>query len=185
MRTNTVVLENAGGNAVLRELGVIFGASLFIAVLAQAAVPLPFTPVPFTLQTLGLYLAAAVLGPKRGTMAVAAYLAEGAAGLPVFAAGGFGPACLVGPAGGYLLGFVPAAFIIGLTGAKSGRLAACVSFACGAAALYCAGLVQLGHFVPAGLLLKAGLWSFLPGEIIKIGMAVAIWPGLRKLAGRI
>src|SRR5512132_4009477 len=89
------------------------GASLAIALAAQVAVPLPFTPVPLTLQTLAVLLASAALGMRRGALAVALYLAEGLAGLPVFASFSSGPAPFLGPTGGYLVGFLPAAAIVG------------------------------------------------------------------------
>ncbi|WP_107841711.1 biotin transporter BioY [Metasolibacillus meyeri] len=87
------------------------GAAI-IAMLAQVAIPVP--PVPFTGQTLAIGLVATILGPRLGTLAVAVYLLLGAVGLPVFAnfSGGF--AKLVGPTGGYLIGFLPAAYLTGL-----------------------------------------------------------------------
>ncbi|HOX23970.1 MAG TPA: biotin transporter BioY, partial [Elusimicrobiales bacterium] len=94
----------------LKSVVSILGASIFIAMLAKLSLPLPFTPVPVTLQTLGVYLVAAALGPRKAFLAVLTYLAQGFAGLPVFAQGTLpGIAALLGPTGGYLIGFLPAA----------------------------------------------------------------------------
>ena len=92
----------------------VAGFSLLVALSAQVAIPLPFTPVPVTLQTLMVLATGALLGSRRGAAAILLYIAEGAAGLPVFAMGRSGPAHLAGPLGGYLLGFVAAAFLAGL-----------------------------------------------------------------------
>lgn len=183
MNASTNVLHAANVNSTLRETAAAGAASLFIALLAQVTIPLPFTPVPFTLQTLGIYLAAAALGPRLGALSVIAYLAEGAAGLPVFSAGAAGFFALLGPTGGYLLGFVPAAFVTGLFfsgGRTAGAVRSCAAFAAGAAVFYCAGLLQLSHFVPQSSVLKCGLIPFLPGEAVKIALAARAAPFARK-----
>ncbi len=77
------------------------------------AIQLPFSPVPITGQTMAVLLVGALLGSRRGALAVLAYIAEGLAGLPVFAGGAAGLARLFGPTGGYLVGFVAAAFLVG------------------------------------------------------------------------
>lgn len=100
-------------NALLRDTSLVLGASGFIALCAQIAIPLPWTPVPMTGQTFGVLLAGALLGSRRGTLACLAYLAEGAAGLPVFAGGMSGWLPFVGPTGGYLAAFPLAAFLVG------------------------------------------------------------------------
>ena len=94
----------------LHELLIIITASLFIALTAQIRIPL--WPVPVTGQTFGILLVAGILGKWRGIMAVIAYLCEGALGLPVFAGGG-SVLSFIGPTGGYLLGFIFAAFVVG------------------------------------------------------------------------
>src|SRR5215207_6232521 len=90
-------------------LVVLFSA--FVALTAQVEIPL--RPVPITLQTLGVLFTGAVLGSRRGAVALLLYLAEGAVGLPVFAGGASGVAYMLGPTGGYLVGFVPAAAVVG------------------------------------------------------------------------
>jgi len=90
------------------------GAVAALALAARIQFPLPGTPVPQSLQTLAVVLAGAFLGPRLGALALGAYLTLGAAGLPLFARGGAGVSTLLGPTGGFLLGFVPAAVAAGL-----------------------------------------------------------------------
>src|SRR3989339_1476470 len=95
--------------------GMVF-AALFAALTAAVAwfkIPLPFTPVPITLQTLVVLLSGAMLGSTYGTLAMILYVVVGALGLPVFAGGGSGIGALLGPTGGYLFSYFIAAFFIG------------------------------------------------------------------------
>lgn len=84
-----------------------------IAVLSFISIPLPFSPVPITLQTLGVMLSGLLLGPQLGSISVGLYLIAGTLGLPIFAGGAAGIGVLMGPSGGYLLGFLPGAWMIG------------------------------------------------------------------------
>jgi biotin transport system substrate-specific component len=98
----------------LIRAAMVVAASLFVAVCAHIAVPLPFTPVPFTLQPFAVILVGMLLGPGAGFAAMAVYLAEGTAGLPVFTPAGLpGVARLIGPTGGYLFAYPLAAAIAG------------------------------------------------------------------------
>ena len=92
--------------AVAYDAALVLGGSLIVALGAQIAVRLPFSPVPITLQTLAVLMVGALLGSRRGALSLLAYLAQGLAGLPVFAGGASGLAHAVGPTGGYLIGFV-------------------------------------------------------------------------------
>ena len=98
----------------LQNALLVLGGSLLVALCAQVSLPLPFSPVPITGQTFAVLLLGAALGPLRAAAALVLYLAEGAAGLPVFAPGGLpGAARFLGPTGGYLLAFPLAAFLVG------------------------------------------------------------------------
>ncbi|MDQ2691974.1 MAG: biotin transporter BioY, partial [Chloroflexota bacterium] len=97
----------------LRDLILISFGAIFMAVLAQLKIALPFTPVPLTGQTFAVLLVGATLGAKRGTASILLYIALGALGLPVFAGGASGLAYLSGATLGYLVGFVIAAYVIG------------------------------------------------------------------------
>src|SRR5882724_10036460 len=97
-----------------KQAGIVIGASLVVALCARVTVPLPFTPVPLTLQNFGVLLVGLLLGSKRGFAALALYLLEGASGLPVFSpAGPGGIAHILGPTGGFLMAYPLAAFICG------------------------------------------------------------------------
>src|SRR4030081_633119 len=96
------------------QIALVVGASLFVALCAQVTLPLPFTPVPLTLQNFGVLLVGLTLGSRRGFAALVLYLAEGAVGMPVFnPAGPGGVAQLLGPTGGFLLAYP---FVAGLAG---------------------------------------------------------------------
>src|SRR5579875_3097924 len=152
-------------------------ATLVVAVAAHIAFPLPFTPVPFTLQPLAVLGVGLFLGPLDGTLAMLAYLAEGAAGLPVFSpiAGLGGLAQLIGPTGGFLLAYPFVAFVCGwgsrLLKAHTGPfLAAAIACTLATVLLFLSGagwLAHLGHLTPAAVW-TAAIAPFLPGEAIKI-----------------
>jgi biotin transport system substrate-specific component len=150
-----------------------------MAGLAQLAIPLPFTPVPITGQTLGLLLVGAALGSRRGAASMALYLAEGAAGLPFFAGGAGGLHVLLGPGGGYLVGFLPAAFCVGLLAERGFDRrfgSAVLAFCLGELIVYLHGVPWLALFVGADRALAAGFWPFLPGAVVKAVAAGAILP---------
>ena len=141
---------------------------------AQIAIPLPWTPVPVTLQPLMVILAGAVLGPRLGALAMAAYVTVGALGAPVFSNGGGGLGWLFGPTGGYLLAAPAAAF---MTGAISGRETQAwrllLGLSAGVLAMYTGGVLQLMAFTGQnlGAALTVGAVPFLVGDLTKIGFA--------------
>ncbi len=162
-------------------------ASLFIAVCAQIEIPLPFTPVPVTGQTLGVLYAGALLGARRGAAAVALYLLEGASGLPVFAGGAGGAAKFMGPTGGYLLGFPLGAYATGLLAERGWDrtpLKAFFMMLAGSLPIFACGLVGLSRFVPADALLVSGLLPFVPGDILKAAASAGLLPAGWKLFGK-
>jgi biotin transport system substrate-specific component len=164
-------------------LKVLFATSI-LTISAKISIPFPF--VPLTGQTLGVLVIALSFGAKIATSAVALYIFEGVAGLPVFAESSFGLAVLLGSSGGYLFGFLVAAFFIGYHADKgcltsfSKTLLATLG---GMAIIYAFGLAQLALFVPANKVLIFGLYPFLLGEIVKIALATLIIPQFRKHFG--
>ncbi len=163
-------------------------ASAIIALCARVQIPLPFTPVPVSGATLGLLLVAAALGARRGAAAAALYLLEGGAGLPVFAGGAAGAAILLGPTGGYLLGFPVAAAVCGALAERGWDRTPARAFAAmliSGAPIFALGLLGLSRFAPARTLLLQGLWPFLPGEIVKCAAAAGLLPlGWRLFGAR-
>lgn len=96
-----------------KKLAAAFAMAALTGLAAQIRIPLPFTPVPLTGQVFAVLLSGILLGGRFGAVSQLIYIAAGVAGLPVFAGLTFGPAVLLGPTGGYILGFVPAAYVAG------------------------------------------------------------------------
>jgi biotin transport system substrate-specific component len=174
-------------SALLYDAALVLAGSLLIALSAQVAIPLPFSPVPVTGQTMAVLLVGALLGSRRGSLAVLVYIAQGLAGLPVFAGGAAGPARLLGPTGGYLVGFVLAAYLVGLLAERGwdrrvGTTAA--AMALGNVVIYAVGALWLAVFV-GGLVpaLTAGVLPFIPGDLVKIAAAALLLPAGWKLLG--
>lgn len=195
----SVRAERAGGivpaawrpsvaNIAVREAALLVAASVFLALAARISVPLPFTPVPVTGQTLGVLLAGALYGPRRGTAAVLAYLVEGLAGAPVFAGGRSGLPVLLGPTGGYLVGFVPAAALAGWLASSSRpawlRLG---GIALATAAIYAIGVpwlaVAAGFTI--GVALAKGVAPFLVGDALKALLAAGVTPAGAHILARL
>ena len=172
------------------DILLVLAGSALIALSAQVAV-LPFSPVPVTGQTFAVLLVGAALGRTRGSAAVLAYLAEGAVGLPVFAGGLAGPAVLLGPTGGYLFGFLPAAWICGALAERGwdrhllGTLAAMTA---GDLAIFAVGVPWLARFVGVENAFAFGVAPFLAGNLAKIVLAAGVlpvaWACVRRSRGR-
>jgi len=169
--------------SLLWKLLLVLAGSALVAIAAQVRIPLPFSPVPVTGQTFAVLLVAAALG-RLGLWSVIAYLIEGAMGLPVFAGGTFGVAMIVGPTGGYLIGFALAAAIVG-SAAERGwdrHLAtALAAMLLGEVAIYACGLAWLARFPLPVPLLDAGLVPFIAGDLVKMVLAALALPGAWKL----
>jgi len=144
---------------------------------AYAYIPLKATPIPITMQTLFVLLSGAILGKKLGILSQSLYLTLGAAGIPFFASGSFGIAYLLGPTGGYIVGFLAASYIIGRILEKEDSLIYIISaFIIGAVAIFALGAGWLAFGLGFGIT-KAfylGVLPFIPGCVIKILIATAI-----------
>jgi biotin transport system substrate-specific component len=153
--------------------GLVPGLVLAVTAVALAArvdVPVPGSPVPQSLQTLAVVLVGAFLGPRRGMLALLLYMSAGAVGVPVFADGASGPRHLIGPTGGYLLGFVAGAGVAGLWRERGG----CRRW-----------LPCLGGMLTAHLVILAAGWGGLsllmgPASAFASGVAPFLWGGLVK-----
>ncbi|HEU4402731.1 MAG TPA: biotin transporter BioY [Candidatus Polarisedimenticolia bacterium] len=156
---------------------------------AKISLPLPFTPVPGTLQTLAVLLAGAFLGARGGAASQAFYLGLGIAGLPVFALPGGGPGYFLGPTGGYLLGFVAAAGVTGAVLSRTGRMGvvgAFLAFLSGSAALYVCGLFWLTIYMGGdlGAAVRGGLLPFVLFDLAKVVIATGLQAGRSRLSPR-
>lgn len=179
---NHVGRETDWRRELARQAVIIISASLFVALCARVSVPLPFTPVPLTLQNFGVLAVGLVLGSRRGFAALALYLIEGACGLPVFSPAmlGSGITHLLGPTGGFLMAYPLVAFVAGWLfehGPKSlGRFAwAAFSAAAGELILFAGGLGWLAALTHSfSLALKFGFYGFIFAEIVKVMMAAGV-----------
>ncbi|MCS7178806.1 MAG: biotin transporter BioY [Anaerolineae bacterium] len=171
-----------------RDAWLVGAGSVLVGLMAQIAIPLPFTPVPVTGQTFGVLLVGALLGCRRGALSLVLYLLEGIAGLPVFAGGSSGLTRLLGPTGGYLLGFVVAA---GVTGWLCERgwdrrvPTAALAMLIGNLVIYLFGLPWLALFVGPEKSLVMGFWPFIPGDLLKLALAALVLPGAWRFVGEI
>lgn len=171
----------------LRQVALVVAGVAFLALLAQLR--LQIGPVPVTGQTLGVLLLGAAYGVRLGTLATGAYLLLGAAGLPIFTGGQAGLAYALGPTGGYLLGFVVAAALLGYlaergwdrtlgSAALAMLVASCVIYACGLAWLH---VVLGGAWLRT---LQVGLFPFLLGDLLKLLVAAVSLPAAWRFVGR-
>lgn len=172
-----------------RDVALVVGGAGLTALLAQVVVPVPGSPVPITGQTLAVVLVAAGLGPVRATSAMALYLLAGLVGLPFYSDASSGYEVVAGATGGYLLGFLPAALLIGLAarrGLDRNVLAALPLFLAGQAVVFAVGVPWLA--VSAGLsaeqAVAAGLTPFLLGGAVKAAVAALLLPAAWRLLRR-
>lgn len=157
-------------------------AVLATALAAQVEVRLPFGPVPLTLQTLAVMLTGFALGWRLAPLAMLFYLGLGMAGFGVFAPGSVG---LTGPTGGYLLGFVPAAALVGYLGREPGWGRALCAATGGTALVFACGVPWLALYMGIGMeqALRFGLLPFVLDAALKIAVAVAAVQAVRCVAG--
>ena len=168
--------------AAFYDIALIIGGSLLIGLCAQLAIPL--WPVPVTGQTFAVLMAGALIGARRGCLAVLAYIIEGAAGLPVFAMGRGGFAVLKGFTAGYLVGFIAAAYIVGLLAQKGWdrRIGTTIlAMVLGNIVIYTFGLLWLSSLPGINNVLREGLYPFIIGDLLKIALAAILLPSGWKL----
>jgi len=149
------------------------------------AIPLPFTPVPITLQTFFTFLSGAILGKYLGALSQLIYVLLGVVGLPVFAKGSSGIGPLLGPTGGYLMGFIPAAFLIGWILERREKAPFGLVFLAmvvGLLGIYIPGVGWLMWVTRLSLVkaLLLGVLPFLPGDAVKIAVGALIVKKVKK-----
>ena len=190
----TTVSSRTDTSGAIRAAAVLF-VTVLTAVAAQVSFPLPFTPVPFTLQPMIVLVGGAALGARLGFTSQALYLLAGIAGLPVFAASGTLPQGflrLLGPTGGFLMAYPFAAFVAGNLaerGFDRRYLTSVLAMAAGLGLVFACGVTWLAFFAaPTGLglprALELGLYPFVGVDILKILLAAAVLPSVWTLTRR-
>lgn len=165
-----------------RGLALALGGAALITL--GAKIQIPFWPVPMTLHTLAVFFLAATFGPRIGFAAMAAYLAAGALGIPVFSGTperGIGLAYMVGPTGGYLAGYLLGAGLTGWLAQRRGLIGRFLAMLAGLAVVYTLGLAWLALYVPAQGLLAAGLTPFLLGDLVKLALASGLIAAIARV----
>jgi biotin transport system substrate-specific component len=180
------VLADLVPGGLVRDALAIASAAALTGIAAQIAIPLPFTPVPITLQTLTVLLAGAALGPVRAVMTMALYLVVGMAGVPWFSDGSSGWAI---PTLGYVLGFLFAAPVVGALarrGADRSVVGTVGTMILGNAIIYAVGVPYLAAAIGIGLprAIELGALPFLVGDALKILLAAGLLPTLWYAASR-
>jgi len=181
------VLADYAARTALAQIALVSSGAVFVGIAAQVAIPLPFTPVPLTLQTFAVLLVGAALGSLRGVASMALYALMGVVGVPWFSEGssGFSTASF-----GYILGFILAAFIVGRLaerGASTTSIQSAALMVIGNLAIYAVGVTWLKFAIDSSwaTALSLGVVPFLIGDAIKIALAAGLlplsWKGLEKL----
>ncbi len=186
---------DAGASRLTRNAVLVLAGTALIAIAAKTQVPM--VPVPMTMQTFAVLVIGMAFGWRLGGATVLAYLAEGAMGLPVFAGPAAGPAYLLGPTAGYLVGFVGAAALVGWLAERGWDrtpVRTLAANAAGTAVIFAGGFLWLTPFLmnakdlgigaAAGAALASGVTPFLIGAAAKIGLAAAVLPLARRLVDR-
>lgn len=179
------IWPQAASSNLLRNAVLAFAGSVIVAIAAHISVPT--LPVPMTLQTLAVLAVGAALGARLGAAALSLYALEGAAGLPVFAPTPDGYPGIMGPTGGYIIGFILAAALVGWLverGWDRNFPKLLVAMLAGAAILYIPGLAWLSSFVGAEKAVQYGLVPFFAGDIVKACIAALGFPAIWSLLGR-
>ena len=177
--------EGAENRRLLRNIVLAICGSLFVAAAAQFQVPL--WPVPITGQTFAVLIVGMAFGMRLGAATLMLYMAEGMVGLPVFAKLSAGPAVMAGPTGGYIVGFILAAGLVGYLSERGwdrSILRTALAMLLGNIAIYVPGLLWLGTVVGWDKpVLEWGLTPFLLGDLLKLALAAALLPAAWKLLG--
>lgn len=182
-----VVIERLVRGRAAVDMMFVIGASALIAIAAQIAIPLPFTPVPLTLQPLAVIFIGAALGSTRGAAAAALYLLEGFAGLPVFAEGKGGALWLLGPTAGYLYSYPLAAWVAGYVSERnwgSNILRAVAGMLAALTVIYAGGFSWLAALTNAKVAFASGVAPFVLADVIKVAIGASLLPHAQKIIGR-
>ena len=165
----------------LKSIFLVLSGVIFLSIMSQLIIPLYFTPVPISLGSFGVILIALLYGRKLGTATVLSYVATGSLGAPVFA--GFKAGSLFSPTGGYILGYIAAALILGFLsdkGIAKSYVKTFLSLLLASAVILVLGALVLILFVPSKNIFMIGVLPFLPGDMLKVVAAALLFPRLWK-----
>src|SRR2546426_9223297 len=188
--TDARSLTSSPALSVAEKIGAVAFVAVLTAIAAQVSIPLPFTPVPFTMQPMIVLLGGAALGARLGASSQALYLLLGIAGLPVFAASATlppGAARLFGPTGGYLMSYPFAALITGYLGARGfdrRYLTSVAAMLAGLVVIFAGRVLWLAMLVGPRAALVTGFYPFIVADLAKVLAAAGIMPGMWRLLGR-
>lgn len=165
----------------IKDLSICFLLSVVISLFAHVVIPLPFTPVPIATQNILCLFMGLVLGKKKGALTVFFFLIQGLVGFPVFSKGGAGIAWLLGPTGGYLVGYLMGAYITGLiVENKKTLLRAFLALGVGSLTIYAFGVLRLSMMIGTYQAIILGMIPFLLGDLIKIGVVLQAYRFFNK-----
>lgn len=182
----SMLKKSSSPQQTLQKCILVVTGVLLLALAGRLEIMLPFSPVPITGQTLGVFLIALTYGQKLGLSTIGAYILVGTLGMPVFAGGAGSIAALLSPSGGYIMGYFIATALCGYLadrGWTESFLKLVAALLCGHILMYLCGLAQLSFFLPDHLL-TAGLYPFIAGDIFKSLMVVISLPVSWKLIKR-
>ena len=165
----------------LKSIFLVLSGVIFLSIMSQLIIPLYFTPVPISLGSFGVMLIALLYGRKLGTVTVLSYVAAGSLGAPIFA--GFKAGSLFSPTGGYILGYIAAALILGFLsdkGIAKSYVKTFLSLLLASAVILVLGALVLILFVPSKNIFMIGVLPFLPGDMLKVVAATLLFPRLWK-----
>jgi len=184
----SVLIDRVVRGRAAADMLLVIGASALIAIAAQIAIPLPFTPVPLTLQPLAVIFIGVALGSTRGAAAAALYLLEGFSGLPVFAQGHGGPAWLLGATAGYLYSYPFAAWLAGFVSERgwgNSILRSVTGMLLALGVIYLGGWSWLAALTDARTAFTAGVAPFVVADIVKVAIGAALLPKAQRILSRI
>jgi biotin transport system substrate-specific component len=187
MTIPAVVVDRLVRGRAAADMLLVIGASALIAIAAQVAIPLPFTPVPLTLQPLAVIFIGAALGSTRGAAAAALYLLEGFSGLPVFAQGHGGPIWLLGATAGYLYSYPFAAWVAGFVSERgwgSSVVRSVTGMLLALTVIYLGGWSWLTVLTDARTAFATGVAPFVIADMVKVAIGASLLPQAARLLNR-
>ena len=179
---NDVIKIKTKEKEFFKSIFFVLSGVIFLSIMSQLIIPLYFTPVPISLGSFGVMLIALLYGRKLGTATVLSYVVAGSLGAPIFA--GFKAGSLFSPTGGYILGYIAAALILGFLfdkGIAKSYVKTFLSLLLVSVIIFILGALVLMLFVPIKNVFMAGVLPFIPGDMLKVVAATLLFPRLWKL----